>query len=70
MSTTIIRITAIDFDTDGNKKLAKKLAKENIGKLFEVEHDEDEDPFDLLSDVVSDVTGWCMFSLSGEVVKG
>lgn len=69
MSTTTIRITAIDFDTDGDKKLAKSLAKETVGKLFEVEHDEDQDPFDLLSDVISDHTGWCINSVSGEIVE-
>lgn len=69
MSATKIRITAIDFDTDGDKKMASKLAKETIGKTFEVEHDEDEDPFDLLADVVSDDTGWCINSLQGEVVE-
>ena len=48
--TTSIKVTAIDFDTDGNKKLAKSLASKTIGQVFDVEHDEDEDPLDLLAD--------------------
>jgi len=38
--TTSIKVTAIDFDTDGNKKLAKSLASKTIGQVFNVEHDE------------------------------
>jgi len=68
--TTSIKVTAIDFDTDGNKKLAKSLASKTIGQVFNVEHDEDEDPLDLLADVISDDIGWCINSLSGEVVEG
>jgi len=37
---TSIKVTAIDFDTDGNKKLAKSLASKTIGQVFNVEHDE------------------------------
>lgn len=66
--TTTIRVTAIDFDTDGDKKLAKSLADETTGNLYEVEHDDDQDPFDLLADVISDGTGWCVNSVSGEIV--
>lgn len=66
--TTKIRITAIDFDTDGNKKLAKKLSKDTIGQVYQVEHEEDEDPLDLLADVVSDGTGWCINSLQGDII--
>lgn len=66
--TTKIRITAIDFDTDGNKKLAKKLSKNTIGQVYQVEHEEDEDPLDLLADVVSDETGWCINSLQGDII--
>lgn len=68
--TTSIKVTAIDFDTDGNKKLAKSLASKTIGQVFNVEHDEDEDTLDLLADVISDDIGWCINSLSGEVVEG
>ncbi len=68
--TTSIKVTAIDFDTDGNKKLAKSLASKTIGQVFDVEHDEDEDPLDLLADMISDDIGWCINSLSGEVVEG
>ena len=68
--TTSIKVTAIDFDTDGNKKLAKSLASKTIGQVFNVEHDEDEDPLDLLADVISDDIGWCINSPSGEVVEG
>lgn len=67
---TSIKVTAIDFDTDGNKKLAKSLASKTIGQVFNVEHEEDEDPLDLLADVISDDIGWCINSLSGDVVEG
>ncbi len=66
--TTTIKITSVSFDTDGNKKLARSLAKETVGKSYEVEHEADEDPLDLLADTVSDHTGWCVFSISGEKI--
>lgn len=69
MKEVTIRVTAIDFDTDGNKRLAKKLAKETIGKTFDIGViDDDEDPMDFLADAVSDSTGWCVNWVSGEVV--
>ena len=66
---TLIKVTAIDFDTDGNKKLAKSLASKTIGQTFSVEHEEDEDPLDLLADVISDDIGWCINSRNGEPAK-
>jgi hypothetical protein len=65
---TTIRITNVDFDTDGNKSLAKYLRADAIGKTIEIEHKEDEDPMDLLPDAVSDKTGWCIFNIAGEKV--
>jgi hypothetical protein len=54
-------ITSIDFDTDGNKKLAKKLQKEWIGKTFEADNMFDANQRG--ADIISDQSGWCIFSL-------
>ena len=68
--TTTVRITSASFDTDGDKKLAANLAKKTVGQLYDVVHEPDEDPMDLLADTVSDHTGWCIFSIGGEIVEG
>jgi hypothetical protein len=54
----LFRITEIDFDTDGDRKLAKKLAKEWVGKVFEAEDVEDADMNG--ADIISDESGWCI----------
>lgn len=64
---TNIKLISVAFDTDGDKRLAKKLEKQWLGKVFTVDHEEDEDPLDLFADAVSYQTGFCVFSLSGTV---
>jgi len=58
----VFRITSIEFDTDGDKKLAKSLAKEWIGKTFIA--DDEEDANARGADIISDESGWCIFSLN------
>jgi hypothetical protein len=55
-------VTSIKFDTDGDKKLAKKLQKEWIGKTFEADNWEDANQRG--ADIISDQCGWCIFSLN------
>jgi hypothetical protein len=66
--TTKIIITDIAFDTDGDSEMADALKAKSIGKVYEVEHESDEDPIDLLADKVSDNTGWLVEFVSGEIV--
>ena len=58
-------ITSIKFDTDGDKKLAKKLEKEYVGKTFEAVDEEDADARG--ADIISDQSGWCIFSLNFKI---
>jgi hypothetical protein len=60
------KITSIKFDTDGNKSLAKKLAKEWVGKIFEA--DDEDDANARCADIVSDESGWCIFEMDFSVV--
>ena len=55
------RITSVEFDTDGNKALAKRLAREYTGACFLAtdEHDADQ----RAADIVSDASGWCVLSV-------
>jgi len=62
------KVTAIKFDTDGDEKLAKKLETEWIGKVFEADDAEDADVRG--ADIVSDESGWCIFSLDFIPVDG
>jgi len=55
------RITQVEFDTDGNKALAKRLAKEYTGACFLAESQEDADA--RAANIVSDASGWCVFSI-------
>lgn len=61
------RITEVEFDTDGDKKLAKKLQKQYVGQTFEAEDETDADMCG--ADYVSDISGFCVFSLNFEKVK-
>lgn len=62
------RITKVEFDTDGNKALAKRLAKQYTGQLFEA--DDEEDANARAADIVSDASGWCIFNIDYEKVPG
>ena len=53
-------ITAVEFDTDGDKELAQQLKEEYVGTSVEVD-DEDE-----IADTLSDISGWCIFSINYE----
>lgn len=66
--TTKLKIIDIVFDTDGDKRLAAKLHKQEVGSIHEIEHEEDEDPNDFIADQVSNATGWCISSIQVEVV--
>lgn len=54
-------VTSIQFDTDGDKELAKKLEKEWVGKTFEA--DDEEDANARGADIISDKCGWCISSI-------
>jgi hypothetical protein len=51
-------IVNIDFDTDGQKRLANRLKKQWVGKVFEFE-DADE-ASDFCADLISDACGYCV----------
>ena len=57
----IFIVIDIKFDTDGDKKLAKKLQKEWVGKTFEA--NDTEEAYVYGADIISDKSGWCIFSL-------
>jgi inosine/xanthosine triphosphate pyrophosphatase family protein len=57
----LFKVTAIKFDTDGDKKLAKRLEREWIGKTFEANDADDADACG--ADIISDESGFCIFSL-------
>lgn len=61
------RITQVKFDTDGDKALAKNLAKKYVGKCFLAESQEDADQ--RAADIVSDAPGWCVFSIDFKPCK-
>jgi hypothetical protein len=52
------KVTSVKFDTDGDKKLAAKLAKQYKGWEFEADDDHDAD--ERAADILSDRTGWCV----------
>jgi hypothetical protein len=58
------RITKVEFDTGGNKALAKRLAKEYVGSIFLADNDHDAD--ERAADIVSDASGWCVFHVGYE----
>jgi len=60
------KVTSVKFDTDGDKKLAAKLAKQYKGWEFEADdmHDADE----RAADIVSDDSGYCVFEVGYEPV--
>lgn len=60
-------VTNIQFDTDGNKKLAEELEKEWVGKTFEAEDLGDADARG--ADIISDQCGWCILSLNFKIEK-
>ncbi len=65
------KIAQVNFDTDGNKRLAKELSKEYVGKTLEVNDDElseDEAQEDVMN-AVSDQSGWCIFGIELEKVN-
>jgi hypothetical protein len=55
------RITQVEFDTDGDKALAKRLTKKYVGKCFLAESQKDAD--ERAADIVSDASNWCVFSI-------
>ena len=61
------RITTIEFDTDGNKSLAKRLAKEYVGTYFEASSEADADA--RAANIISDKSGWCIFNITYEAQK-
>ena len=60
------RVTEVEFDTDGDKALAKKLAKKYRGWEFEADDDADAD--ERAADIVSDDSGLCVFHVGYEEV--
>lgn len=60
------RITEVIFDTDGNKALAKSLAKKYVGKFFLATDWDDADS--RAADIVSDASGWCILNINFEKV--
>lgn len=54
-----VKITEIDFDTDGDVKMNQCLQDEYVGMIFDID-----DEIDNLSDIVSDECGWCVNAVS------
>lgn len=63
----LFKVTDVKFDTDGDKKLAAKLAKMYKGWVFEAEDEADAD--ERAADILSDHTGWCVFHVAYEPNK-
>jgi len=61
------KVVGVKFDTDGDKALAKKLAKKYTGWVFEAESDQDAD--ERAADIVSDDSGFCVYHVGYEPVK-
>lgn len=62
-----VRIYNIQWDTDGDEKLFKKLPQ-NIEATI-IEPNEDEDVEDIISDYISDLTGFCHYGFEYEIIK-
>lgn len=58
------KVTDVEFDTDANKALAKKLARKYLG--WEFEADDEEDANERAADIVSDDSGFCVFHVGYE----
>ena len=61
------KVTHVEFDTDGDKALAKKLAKKYTGWVFEAESEEHANV--RAADIVSDDSGFCAYHVGYEPVK-
>ena len=55
----------IQYDTDGNKKIASKLPKEIIFENL----DNDFNPEYELADEISNQTGFCVFNFNFEIIE-
>lgn len=64
-----LRATSIDFDTDGDNKLAALLSKEWVNKIVTVDADNIDAASDLAVDSISDESGWLVNGWSYEEVK-
>jgi hypothetical protein len=63
---SLIKVTNIQFDTDGNKSLNKSLRNQYKEMYFIV--DDDFDPEEEIADAVSDQTGFCIFKCEFETI--
>ena len=69
MRTLLLHVTEVSFDFDDEdftEEQRKDVIDSVVGNVFEVEVDDDDDDFaiaDVLVEHVTDLTGWCVFSL-------
>ena len=61
-----VRIYNIQWDTDGDKKLFKKLPQNIEATIMEFDG---EDVEDTISDYISDLTGFCHYGFEYEIIK-
>lgn len=61
-----IKCYNIEWDTDGDKKILKKLPKEVIVNLED--YDDEMDLDEQLADIISDEFGFCIFGFEYEII--
>lgn len=67
MNKITVKCTEIQWDTDGDKKLLKKLPK-NVTITIE-DYCEGDDLDDIIADMLSDEYGFCLFGFNYEIIN-
>lgn len=67
MNKITVKRTEIQWDTDGDKKLLKKLPK-NVTITIE-DYCEGDDIDDTIADMLSDEYGFCLFGFNYEIIN-
>ena len=67
MNEIIVKCTEIQWDTDGDKRLLKKLPK-NVTLTIE-DYCEENDLDDTIADMLSDEYGFCLFGFNYEIIN-
>ena len=67
MNKMTVKCTEIQWDTDGDKRLLKKLPK-NVFITIE-DYCEGDDLDDIIADMLSDEYGFCLFGFNYEIIN-
>jgi hypothetical protein len=63
MTTLLLHVTEVQFafdDEDFTVEEQQSVIDSVVGNTYEVEVDDDEDAGDVLTEMVTDATGWCV----------